>query len=137
MQTTFNTTKPEKATLHFFDYVSRKANRQMQSVLTKYSDIDMDATQKKFQKAFNEKSKKINPFISLTERELDALFDTQETMVVRMLDKIVLDDGTVVEEKNKKEFIQNMNDVEFSEATFVAVDIVKAEKEESEKKTKK
>lgn len=139
MKTSFKVTTPQIATVHFLPYITRKANREMQKSLTLFPGVSISAAQKKLESVMqaDDESEKLKRFGEITPKEQEAVFYVQEKMVTSIVDKIVLENETELDQNEFQLFFDRMNESDFAELGKIAGVIVKKDREKSEKKTSK
>jgi len=130
---------PQKAVVFFMPYISRQANRAMQRAMAIYPDVDMQVAQEKFKKVADAKNDddRMKAFKEITLNEQDAIFGVQETMIKAMLDKVVLDNGEVLDESGFDWFLKRMDEEDFGNLGKVAGELVVNDRKKSKKKIMK
>jgi hypothetical protein len=138
MQNTFEATRPYKATILFKEYVSRGANRQMQSVMSDYSDVSISEAQEKFKVVLEAKEEdRLQRFKLIDKRELEAITKIQEALVYGMIEKITNEEGEQLDKDEYEQFLDGMTDAEFGEMSQIVSNLVVEQKQSNQKKTKK
>jgi len=138
MQNTFEATRPYKATILFKEYVSRGANRQMQSVMSDYSDVSISEAQEKFKVVLEAKEEdRLQRFKLIDKRELEAITKIQEALVYGMIEKITNEEGEQLDKDEYEQFLDGMTDSEFGEMSQIVSNLVVEQKQSNQKKTKK
>lgn len=132
--TTIKFTKPKKATVSIYTYMTRKAQKAIRAAMNEFSDVDYKELRARMNPSEEEMKKPGYKPAMVSVHEQDALMAVSEAMTNNLVEKIELETGELVE--NFENFFALTTDSEYSKLAKLISKEVEVTSEASEKKTK-
>lgn len=130
-------THPEKAEIRILSYVPRSVDKGMKNVFLRHEGIDWAGIEKKMKKAQEQEdeTKRIEILKTVSIVEATALEAFTEAVALNMIDRVVFDDGKILDKDRVQEFLDKMSSDEYAKLTTQVFLVVGEYRAEAQKKT--